>query len=164
LQCSKEISSNKKFCNNSCSAKFNNKKRIHNKCLVCDKDISSRNKYCSNKCQNEKMYIDFISNWKLGKLDGSIGSFKDDISKYIRKYIFIKYNNKCCQFGWSEYNQFTNKIPLQVDHIDGNHKNNNEDNLRLLCPNCHSLTKNYGSLNNGNGREGRRIWRLNNKK
>ena len=31
----------------------------------------------------------------------------------------------------------------QVDHIDGNHKNNTLDNCILLCPNCHSLTDNY---------------------
>ena len=37
-----------------------------------------------------------------------------------------------------------------VNHKDGNKANNKEDNLDLLCPNCHSLTKNYGSLNKGN--------------
>lgn len=31
------------------------------------------------------------------------------------------------------------KIQLDVDHIDGNHKNNNVDNLRTLCANCHRL-------------------------
>lgn len=31
--------------------------------------------------------------------------------------------------------------PLEIEHIDGNALNNKEDNLILLCPNCHSLTK-----------------------
>jgi 5-methylcytosine-specific restriction endonuclease McrA len=31
---------------------------------------------------------------------------------------------------------------LQVDHIDGNHSNNNPENLQTLCANCHSLKTN----------------------
>ena len=31
------------------------------------------------------------------------------------------------------------KIQLDIDHIDGNHKNNNVDNLMTLCANCHRL-------------------------
>ena len=30
--------------------------------------------------------------------------------------------------------------------------NNNEDNLELLCPNCHALTENYGNLNKNSKR------------
>lgn len=33
---------------------------------------------------------------------------------------------------------------LQIDHIDGNWKNNLITNLRFLCPNCHSQTETYG--------------------
>ena len=43
-------------------------------------------------------------------------------------------------------------IPLELDHIDGNHYNNDFTNLRIICPNCHSLTptnagKNVGRYN-----------------
>ena len=31
------------------------------------------------------------------------------------------------------------KGQLQVDHIDGNHSNDNKDNLQTLCGNCHYL-------------------------
>lgn len=38
-------------------------------------------------------------------------------------------------------------IPLELDHIDGNSDNNNLQNLRLLCPNCHALTPTYRGKN-----------------
>jgi len=37
--------------------------------------------------------------------------------------------------------------PLELDHVDGNNNNNNIDNLRLLCPNCHALTPTYRGKN-----------------
>jgi 5-methylcytosine-specific restriction endonuclease McrA len=61
--------------------------------------------------------------------------------------------------GWCEINPITNKVPIQLEHIDGNSENNSLDNLKILCPNCHSLTPTFGALNKGNGRELRRIKR-----
>ncbi|WP_442876891.1 HNH endonuclease [Catenibacterium sp.] len=69
---------------------------------------------------------------------------------HLRHYIFDKFDNKCCICGWSKVNPYT--IPLEIDHIDGNSENNSEDNLRLICPNCHSLTSTYRGANRGQGR------------
>lgn len=38
-------------------------------------------------------------------------------------------------------------LSLQLDHRDGNHKNHTIENLRFLCPNCHSQTKNFSGRN-----------------
>jgi ribosomal protein L40E len=39
------------------------------------------------------------------------------------------------------------RLVLQVDHRDGNRLNNQPDNIRFLCPNCHSQTENFGIAN-----------------
>ncbi|MFF1451613.1 HNH endonuclease [Streptomyces sp. NPDC058274] len=43
-------------------------------------------------------------------------------------------------------------LPLEVDHVDGNWRNNRVENLRLLCPNCHSTTDTYRGRAKGRGR------------
>ena len=53
--------------------------------------------------------------------------------------------------GWCERNKHTGNIPIELEHIDGNNTNNELSNLKLLCPNCHSLTATYKGANRGNG-------------
>lgn len=42
------------------------------------------------------------------------------------------------------------KIPITIDHVDGNSDNNSKVNLRLLCPNCHAQTPTFCGKNVGN--------------
>jgi hypothetical protein len=51
-----------------------------------------------------------------------------------------------------ESSLITGLVPVRLDHIDGNWENNKPENLRLLCPNCDSLTETYCALNKGKGR------------
>lgn len=41
-----------------------------------------------------------------------------------------------------------NPTPLELHHIDGNTKNNDLENIKILCPNCHTLTDNYRGKKN----------------
>lgn len=122
-------------------------------CLNCNKVIQNRNKYCSIKCQKEYEYNEYINKWKKGEKFGCRGDYQ--ISIHIKRYLFNKYQNKCTRCGWGEKNKYTGNIPLEVEHIDGNYQNNNEDNLILLCPNCHSLTSTYKGANLNKGRKNR---------
>lgn len=172
----------KKFCGHSCAAKYNNailnikkegtilqsisiddinthrkigfKRKFVNVCLNCGSKC--RNKYCSVKCQKIFNRSLKLKLWKSGKLEKlEIINTNGQLKPLFRSYIMDKYNEKCIKCGWNEKNPTTKKCPLEVDHIDGNSNNNLEENLTLLCPNCHSLTPTYKSLNKGKGRNQR---------
>lgn len=124
------------------------------KCLNCEKEIIGNKKYCDNQCQADYQYKEWIIRWKNGQETGLKGDY--GISNHLKRYLFKKFDNKCCQCGWGKTNTYSNTIPLEVDHIDGDFRNNAENNLRLLCPNCHSLTETYKGANKGQGRKKRK--------
>lgn len=125
-------------------------------CSFCNKPLVRGIKYCSNACQADKQYEDYIHLWLSGKKDGGRGKTVRTLSRHVRRYMLESAGYACSQCGWSKTNPRGNFSPLEIDHKDGDSENNHRDNLRVLCPNCHSLTENYRNLNVGFGREWRR--------
>lgn len=172
----------RKFCSKSCAATYNNTKRKHTEeaklkianklrkerntttetkplkptlyCKNCNKILKSNQlHFCSKKCRieyNEVAYSEYIKRWLNGEENGNFPSMK--IHNYVKRYLMEKHNNCCQECGWGVTNEHTGRVPLQIHHIDGDCTNNREDNLQLLCPNCHSLTENFGSRNKNSKR------------
>ena len=126
-------------------------------CLCgCNRQVSRPSmRFYSNKCQQDWEYAQYIGRWKTGSENGSSGML-GSVSNHIKKYLREKYKDRCPSCGWSERHPLTQTVPLEIDHINGDSSDNREENLRLLCPNCHSLTPNYRALNKGNGRGNRK--------
>lgn len=142
------------FCSRKCQQEASIQYRIN--CANCNIEVIGKGRiYCSAKCQSELEFKKNVENWKSGKIDGM--NVAEGLKNFVRKYLIDKCGNKCQECGWCVVNITTGKVPLQIDHIDGDYKNNVESNLRVLCPNCHSLTSTFGSLNIGRGREKRRL-------
>lgn len=53
---------------------------------------------------------------------------------------------KCEMCGWAAESQ-DGRIPLELDHINGDRYDNRLENLRILCPNCHSLQPTHRGRN-----------------
>ena len=73
--------------------------------------------------------------------NSQVGSYK--LKRYLLEAnIFQPICSSCSLVKW-----LSGKIPLELDHIDGDNSNNELSNLRLLCPNCHALTDTYRGKN-----------------
>ena len=163
---------NRNFCSHSCSAFFINEdsrkyKKVKTEegiiikiekqpiekqhCNNCGKLLKyAKHGYCK-LCGREKYKIEYLKRWKERKETGHDSFYK--ITDIVRTYLLEKCGSECSECGWDKINPKSKKCPLHIDHIDGDHKNSHESNLRVLCPNCHALTETYGPLNNGRGRE-----------
>lgn len=121
-------------------------------CKSCGKNLKLRNQkvFCSVRCSQDSRYRIFVDKWLRGLVTGIRGTIAT--SNHIKRYLIEIRGNKCERCGWCEINPATGRAPITLEHIDGVWSNNKLENLILLCPNCHSLTSTYCSLNRGKGR------------
>lgn len=119
-------------------------------CLNCGKKLDKyETKYCSNLCQREyenKLAVQKIFNGEQSGLKNATNS-NPKIKDSLRKYLLEKANYKCELCGCDWINPYSNQTILEIHHIDGNRQNNLEENLQVLCPNCHAMTPNFRNLN-----------------
>ena len=85
-----------------------------------------------------KKHVRFEHYLDMFKMDS--GATRQQMWWPILKHDLIEYHCSECWVS-TEYNG--KLMVLQMDHIDGNPDNNHLDNLRLMCPNCHTQTDTY---------------------
>jgi hypothetical protein len=67
-------------------------------------------------------------------------------SRLLRRLIRIGLMAERCQIcGRARWR--CRRIPLELDHINGEPTDNRFENLRVLCPNCHAQTETYCGRN-----------------
>ena len=116
------------------------------KCKNCENEIPNRNLFCNNVCQQQFQNKIQVGKWLNG--NNVIRKGGTSIPQWMRNYLLTETDNKCSECEWGEINPHTNKTPLDIDHIDGDAYNNVKNNLRVLCPNCHSLKKTFKNTGN----------------
>jgi len=119
------------------------REKVEKTCKNCGKDIQNVKIYCDNGCQQDFQRKKSLEENKIS-------------SKSIKTFLIKEYGPSCMECGWSKENPFTKTIPIELEHIDGNSENNELNNVKLLCPSCHSLTATYKGANMGKGRYKRR--------
>ena len=59
--------------------------------------------------------------------------------KLKKRLFLVKMKKPKCEIcGWARISE-DGRLPLELDHINGDRHDNRIENLRILCPNCHSL-------------------------
>jgi hypothetical protein len=102
-------------------------------------------RYCARNHRKNNQLKENINLFYSGKLN-------DEQSRRLFREIADKVCSICNLSEW-----MGKPIPLVVDHIDGNHKNNNPYNFRFVCCNCDAQLDTYKSKNRGHGRKYRKI-------
>jgi hypothetical protein len=115
-------------------------------CLSCGKENawgrSKINKFCDNACQGTyKWEKETKPRILRGEVSGG--------SPALKKFLVETRGETCQECGIIPV--WNNKpLVLQLDHVDGDSDHNHPSNIRLLCPNCHTQTDNFGSKGMGN--------------
>ena len=104
-----------------------------------------------NAIKSEEVWLEINQKRKEQHVKKILESNYDDLSfNSLRYRILYEQDNKCNSCGLSEW--LNEPIILELEHIDGNHFNNERSNLEMICPNCHSQTSTWRGRNKTNKR------------
>jgi len=123
----------------------------------CSKYLKKRINDLSIDVSHIKIKTDISNPFVKYKLEDILtcnSTYTSMVRLKIRLIKELKWEEKCTICNLS--NWMNNKIPLEIDHINGVHTDNTITNLRFICPNCHAQTDNYKAKNMGKGRTKRR--------
>lgn len=141
------------FCTLQCMNTSNSWKRgpkAAKTCIDCHTPLQVSVKSASCKACTD--FKDFCQ-WLSGDLSNC--SYPNgEPRKFVKETLKQLRGDKCEECGFDTKHQDGISI-IQMDHVDGDPTNHLLENLKLLCPNCHALTPNYGARNKGNGRKKR---------
>lgn len=154
-----------RFCSKLCARSFSTKakrneinKKVSKK-LIGRKTrnyYSIQNNLKKSKIKKEYLNITPEERWKKIK-EKRDSTYKKKLlnadydtlgNERLKKRIVLEQHGICNNCKLSDW--LGNDIPLELEHIDGNHHNNERNNLEALCPNCHSLTPTWRGRNKSN--------------
>ena len=151
-----------RFCNRVCSNKWCNKQRRPDINVHLSKMLKGRTQAGAHRtfprlseeqltARQEKFktmifvrYTRDLQLWKENQIQPS--------ELRCKTLLIFERGRKCEKCGWAEKNLFTNSIPIELEHKDGDCYNNKYSNLELLCPNHHSLTSTFRGANSRKGK------------
>ena len=140
-----------RFCSSKCARGFSTKekrKEINDKVSEKLKGIKLKNPHILTNTERYSGVLKSLEVNKKIREEKILNNSFDSLSKKEkRERIRIEQKDKCLECGLKPL--WNNKpLSFHLDHIDGNNQNNSRENLRLICPNCHSQTETYCAMKN----------------
>lgn len=131
-----------RFCSQKCAQTRTRSKEVKKKISNGVKRYINNNLESLTKTQRKQNALKQIETWNGKVLDENFETLSWGRK---RKRIILEQDGKCNKCGNDKW--FNKKLPIEIDHIDGNRKNDKRNNLVGLCPNCHSITDTWRGKN-----------------